>query len=90
MFLSSACASSTSKIQLIEVEGEVWKRGHEPFAEYILTSDQQNHYVLRWEEPADEGMATPARVRVEGTVYLGEWNGEPFTFLRVSLMEVLE
>ena len=85
-----ACATTTNRAQVIVVEGEVWTRGNAPFTKYVLTTDQQNHYVLNLESLPEQALETPVRLRLEGVVYVDQWNGEPFAYLRVSDMDRVE
>ncbi len=70
----------------ITVKGMVTVRGNEPFARPILETDGGNLYVLvndRQEAPRH------GAYRVTGSLFLDEWNGMPFTHLRVNHAEVL-
>ena len=70
----------------ITVEGRVAVRGNEPFAAYVLRTDDRNAYVLTFESGADRPQ-TPAHLRVTGTLYLDDWNGRPYAHLRVQAWE---
>lgn len=81
------CAASSLPASEIEVEGEVWTRGAAPFTALVLTTEQQNHYVLVFDGEVSAPADTPARVWVRGTVYVDRWNGGPFAHLRVREIE---
>ena len=85
----SACASTKPLADVITVEGEVWARGNAPFRKYVLTTGQQNHYVLNLEDMAESSFQTPVQARVVGYVYVDQWNGDRFAHLRVSEIEWL-
>lgn len=86
----TACASTTRQAPSIAVEGEIWARGNAPFVRYVLTTDQQNHYVLNLESIEEQSLETPVRARVEGYVYVDQWNGDRFAHLRVSVLDQIE
>lgn len=87
MLAAVRCASSSSIAGEIVVEGEVTARGQEPFVVQVLETDDRNAYVLVLDEAQRRQYTNPARIRVAGVVYVAEWNGRPFTHLRVSRIE---
>lgn len=84
--LASACATNrTPPADVVTVEGVVTVRGNEPFAAYVLETEDRNFYVLDFEEatPPD----TPAGLRVTGRLYRGEWDGRPYARIEVHAFE---
>jgi hypothetical protein len=67
----------------VTVEGMVTARGNAPFSVYLLETDTGNAYVLVLDDTTRAGFGTPARLRVTGAVYRGDWQGTPFAHLRV-------
>lgn len=70
------------------MEGTVTYRGNEPFAALVLETDQRNLYLLNMADMQTDAIApsTPMRVRATGTLYIEEWNGQPFAHLRVTTL----
>lgn len=85
----AACAGSNVPASEISVEGVVTARGNAPFVAQVLETDQQNTYVLVMEDSVRVRVGNPARLRVTGEVFVADWNGRPFTHLRVHRAEVL-
>ena len=86
--LAAGCTGSdaASSDEPVSVEGRVTVRGNEPFTAYMLQTDNRNAYVLVFEEETETPQA-PARLRVTGTLYLGDWNGQSYAHLRVQTWE---
>jgi len=78
------CAAPRSAASEITVEGEVTARGQVPFVVQVLETDDQNAYVLVMDETLRAQYVNPTRLRATGVVYVAEWNGRPFTHLRVT------
>ena len=91
IFLLVGCTGTrpAAPSEPITVEGRTSVRGNEPFAEYVLQTDDRNAYVLTFEDGADLP-PNPARLRVTGTLYLADWNGRPYAHLRVQSWEQAE
>jgi hypothetical protein len=70
---------------IITVEGMVTVRGNEPFAAYVLETSDRNTYVLVFPEAVEN----PARLRVTGRLYLGEWDGQSYAHIEVHAYEEL-
>ena len=64
LLLLSGCAGASKASSSISIEGEVWTRGNVPFTAYVLTTDQQNHYILNLEDAVSISIVTPAWVQV--------------------------
>jgi len=76
---------------VITVTGDITVRGNEPFTEVVLITQENNWYVLDLTRDQRAALMTPARARVTGILRLGEWNGRPFTRLKVDeLVLILE
>jgi hypothetical protein len=76
---------------VITVTGDITVRGNEPFTEVVLITQENNWYVLDLTRDQRAALMTPARARVTGILRLGEWNGRPFTRLKVDeLVPILE
>lgn len=76
-------------VDTITVEGDVTARGNEPFSAYVLETDERNFYVLELPDELADDFATPARIRVTGRLYRGEWEGRPFAHIDVARYEPL-
>ena len=96
LFTATACTASRSEnSDTLTVEGWVTARGHEPFVELVLRTDDRNEYVLSLEElPAASRDSlrerNPGRYRVTGELYKDDWNGRPYAHLRVTSWERVE
>jgi hypothetical protein len=86
VFGAAGCASTAGPAE-ISVEGTVTTRGNEPFTAYVLETEDQNAYVLVFEEAMPEALRTPVRMRVEGLAYSDSWEGQPYAHLRVRAYE---
>ncbi|MEX2400172.1 MAG: hypothetical protein WD423_05330 [Rhodothermales bacterium] len=91
-FVFAACTAGQQSgeavpMDEITVEGTVTVRGNEPFAAYLLQTDQNNYYVLRF--PDVEAPSTPAALRVTGRLYRANWDARPFAHIDVSSYESL-
>ncbi|MEX0747944.1 MAG: hypothetical protein WD275_08100 [Rhodothermales bacterium] len=62
-------------------------RGNEPFTEYVLETDANTLYVLKFRTDREEGFSTPARVSVSGRLYRELWDGRPFAHIDVEAWE---
>ncbi len=85
MGLASCAANREPAADIITVEGVVAVRGNEPFAEYILETSDGNAYLLVFPEAVE----TPARLRVTGRLYPGEWMGRSHAHIEVHAYEEL-
>lgn len=84
MLLVGACATTPkTPADVITVTGDITVRGNVPFTEVVLITDDNNWYLLELTAEQRDGLMTPARAQVTGPIHLGEWNGRPFTRLRV-------
>lgn len=82
----AACTTSRPlPDELVTVEGVVTVRGNEPFAAYVLETDENNRYVLQVD--GERMPDTPASLRVTGRLYRGSWDGRPFAFIEVHDLE---
>lgn len=90
LFLAGCAASTTTtgSQHIITVEGHVSSRGNEPFAAQMLETDNRNLYVLNLEDAPQTSFIYGRRYRIEGRLYLGEWNSYPYAHLQV--LEVTE
>jgi len=79
-----ACKSQEVISDTITVDGIATMRGNVPFNELILETDERNYYALQLTADQQASITTPSRLRVTGHVYEGDWNGRPYTFLRVT------
>lgn len=86
LFILGACASTPKAPaqDVITVTGDITVRGNVPFTEVVLISDDNNWYLLELTNEQRDELMTPARATVTGPISLGEWNGRPFTRLRVD------
>lgn len=85
-FTLAACQStSESTTSQVTVEGNVTVRGNEPFAAYVMETDQSNYYVLVF--PDGVSPNSPATMRVTGRVYTAYWDSRPFAHLEVATFE---
>jgi hypothetical protein len=84
----SGCASTQQPTDVITVTGAVWSRGQAPFTELVLTTEQDNHYVLAG--ASQVGIQAPAQWRITGRVYAADWNGERFAHLEVLEADRIE
>ena len=82
----SGCISNRPMDDVITVTGTVTVRGNEPFTAVILETDDRNLYVLNMTRALRTALETPARMRVIGRLYLGDWNGRAFAHLDVQDM----
>ncbi len=90
LLLLAGCASSAPlSPDLITVEGEVHRRGNEPFSRLVLETPAHNLYVLTFEERPAPEFSPSYRYRITGHVYAGTWNDRPFAHLRVVRVERL-
>ena len=83
--LVSCTTDRAPEADTITVEGMVTVRGNEPFAAYVLETSDRNTYVLVFPEAVE----TPARLRVTGRLYLGEWDGQSYAHIEVHAYEEL-
>ena len=83
--LVSCTTDRVSGTDIITVEGMVTVRGNEPFAAYVLETSDRNSYILVFPEAVE----TPARLRVTGRLYLGEWDGQSYAHIEVHAHEEL-
>lgn len=83
IFLVSCATDRISDAETITVEGMVTVRGNEPFAAYVLETSDRNTYVLVFPEAVE----TPARLRVTGRLYLGEWMRQSYAHIEVQAYE---
>lgn len=91
--VAGACATGSSipAVDVITVTGDITVRGNEPFTEVVLITDDSNWYLLDLTREQRDDLLTPARATITGPISLGEWNGRPFTRLRVDeIVPVLE
>jgi len=65
-------------------------RGAEPFTGVVLTTADRNSYVLTLTPDQRASLVTPARLRVTGRLYAGEWRGMSFAHLEVSTLRLLD
>ncbi|MEM6645411.1 MAG: hypothetical protein AAF730_04085, partial [Bacteroidota bacterium] len=88
--LLAACTSTAPRptADTITVEGQVSMRGNEPFATYMLETDNQNLYVLTFDEDQEQTFTTASRYRLTGTVSADLWNGRRLAHLRVLTVEM--
>ena len=91
ILFASACSGSSGvsagAADIITVEGRVTYYGNVPFEQAILVTDDRNWYVLDLGDDQRLQLVTPSRQRVQGRVYLGDWNGRPFAHLDVREIE---
>lgn len=89
ILLAGCSASSQMATPTLTLEGAVSLRGNTPFTALMLETDQRNQYVLEMTEAQREALeqASPAYVRMTGTVYKDSWNGMPWAHLRVESWE---
>lgn len=87
--LAAGCVGSRGAAAEIVVEGMLTARGNAPFVAQVLETDQQNLYVLVMDDSVRVRVGNPSRLRVTGDVFVADWNGRPFTHLRVRRAEVL-
>ncbi|NNE70679.1 MAG: hypothetical protein HKN29_10005 [Rhodothermales bacterium] len=88
MLTQTGCSSSrTAEVSLQEVEGMVTVRGNEPFTVVMLQTKEDNWYILDLTPEQRTGLVNPSVQRARGTVYLGDWNGNPFAHFRVAEIE---
>lgn len=88
LLAQTGCSSSrTADVSIQEVEGMVSVRGNEPFTAVMLQTKEDNWYILDLTPEQRRALVNPSVQRVTGTVYLGDWNGNPFTHLRVAEIE---
>ncbi len=83
--LASCATDRVPEADTITVEGMVAVRGNEPFTAYVLETSDRNTYVLVFPEAVE----TPARLRVTGRLYLGEWEGQSYAHIEVHGYEEL-
>lgn len=87
----AGCAASTTTTgsqHIITVEGQVSSRGNEPFAAQMLETDDRNLYVLNLDGAPQTSFIYGRRYRIEGRLYLDDWNSFPYAHLQV--LEVTE
>ena len=78
------CATvQNAEVNSITVEGYTIVMGNEPFAEVILTTSDNNSYVLKMNQDLRGTLTTPAQLRVSGRLYLSTWDGRPFAHIDV-------
>ncbi len=88
LVMQTGCSSSrTAEMDLTEVEGTVTVRGNEPFTAVMLQTNEDNWYILDLTPEQRSGLVNPSVQRVRGSVYLGDWNGRPFTHMKVAQIE---
>lgn len=91
LLLLTGCMTAEPSAQpqhIITVEGQVSSRGNEPFAAQMLETDDRNLYVLNLDDAPQTSFIYGRRYRIEGRLYLGEWNSFPYAHLQV--LEVTE
>lgn len=90
LLLLASCRTAAPPVAgNLTIEGEVTIRGNEPFAEPFLETDDGALYVLTFDgEPPR--LATPRRYRLAGTLYLDDWQGQPYAHFRVKTIERVE
>lgn len=84
LVLTGCTSTRTGETEMITVEGTVTVRGNEPFTAVFLQTKEDNWYILDLTQDQRNGLVNPSIQRAIGAVYLGDWNGTPFTHLRVS------
>ncbi len=72
---------------VITAEGIVTVRGNVPFTAVVLETDDHNWYILEMTQSMRDGFMTPARLKVNGRLYLDDWRGRPFAHLEVHEFE---
>ncbi|MFT4605771.1 MAG: hypothetical protein ACI9W4_002515 [Rhodothermales bacterium] len=88
LLMQTGCSSSrTAEKDLTEVQGTVTVRGNEPFTAVMLQTIEDNWYILDLTPEQRSGLVNPSVQRVRGRVSLGDWNGQPFTHLKVVEIE---
>lgn len=88
---SSSHQGNATPVDTLTVEGHAAMRGHEPFAQPVLQTDQDSLYVLALSEVQLDSLqgALPGRLRVRGTAYRDEWYGKSTAHLRVTSWQIL-
>ena len=79
-----------SPIEKITVSGIVTVRGNVPFTEYVLETDENTLYVLKFAPDEVEGFSTPTGLRVSGRLYRESWGGRPFAHIEVTTWKILD
>lgn len=88
LLIQTGCSSSrTAEMDLAEVQGTVTVRGNEPFTAVMLQTMEDNWYILDLTPEQRSGLVNPSVQRVRGQIFLGDWNGRPFTHLKVVEIE---
>ncbi len=88
------CALSVPilETETITVMGVATVRGNVPFTTVMLETEERNLYVLVLddEQRAALDRTLPARLRVTGELYRGEWHGRPIAHLRCQALQRME
>ena len=86
---TDAPSDQARALDVITVEGQASVRGNTPFTAVMLETDQRNLYVLALDEADRHTLERelPARLRITGVLYLGDWNGLPYAHLRPTSVE---
>ncbi len=83
--LTAGCRTTQSAQDIITVSGEIWTRGQAPFTALVLTTDQNNHYVLINKTAIQ--LKNPSTARITGRLYAADWNGQRFAHIDVIDVE---
>lgn len=81
----AGCRTTQPAQDVITVSGEIWTRGNAPFTALVLTTDQDNHYILV--NNTTTQLKHPSTARITGRVYAADWNGQPFAHLDIIEVE---
>lgn len=88
LVLFAGCAGlGRQNAETVTVEGEVTAQGQEPFAEYVLETEEGHFYVVDFDGQAGADFSTPARLRVTGRLSTTMWDGSPFPHIEVAEWE---
>ena len=88
--VAGCAATNPAASDRIIVEGHVSVRGNEPFTAVVLETDQRTRYLLVLTPEMRSALSAPARIRVTGRLFLGEWNGRPYAHIEVERYAFLE
>ena len=90
MVISSCGTVQRSSAETITTSGLITVRGNEPFTEYVLETDENTFYVLKFGANTTGGLSTPIRASVSGRLYGEMWDGRLFAHIDVEAWEVLD